>query len=95
MSGRSEHVRGAALVLALHVGFTALTVLLAYTLPLQEFQPRELIEPWMLYLGLLQGIYVVPAALTVALMQRWQLLIGIGIAAGLTAAATLVALALG
>jgi len=35
---------------------------------------------------------VIPAALTIALLQRWQLLVGVGVMAGITAAVTFVQL---
>ncbi len=90
-----ERLLGVGLVVALHVVFTALTAVLAYTLPLDDFHPMDLMGPWLLYLGVIQGAYVIPAALTVALMQRWQMLIGIGAAAAVSAVATPVAMALG
>ncbi len=90
--GRS---RGLMLVLGLHAAFILMTVVIAYVVPLEDFEPMDLIEPWMLYLGVVQGIYVIPAALTLALIQRWQMLIGVGMAAGITIVATLIALVLG
>jgi hypothetical protein len=89
--GRS---RGVMLVLALHVAFTLMTVVIAFVVPLDDFQPMDLIEPWAIYLGVVQGIYVIPTALTLGLMQRWQMLIGVGMAAGITVLATLAALGL-
>ncbi len=90
-----ELLIGVGLVVALHVLFTALTAVLAFTLPLDGFQPMDLLGPWLLYLGVLQGAYVIPAALTVALTQRWQMLIGIGIAAAVSAVTTPIAMVLG
>lgn len=90
-----ERTWGLTLLLGLHVAFTLLTVVIAFVVPLDDFQPMELIEPWMLYIGLVQGIYAIPAALTLALMQRWQMLIGLGMGAGITLAATVVVMAFG
>lgn len=90
---KTERAFGAGLVVALHVVFTALTWVIA-TGVLDEAEANELIGTWLRYLGFAQGVYVIPAALTVALLQRWPMLIGIGIMAGLTAAISTLQLAM-
>jgi len=89
---KRERAFGAGFVLALHIVFTALTWVVGTAVPLEDLEPAELMRSWIQYLGLVQGVYVIPAALTIALLQRWQMLVGVGVMAGITAAVTFVQL---
>jgi hypothetical protein len=78
---------GALGVLVLHLAFIGATAgVQAAVAP--EPSGDTLLGIWIRWIGLLQGIYVLPAVLSVALMQRWQLMMGMLAAAAVTAAAS-------
>ena len=89
-SDRSELIRGVLLVLGLHGVFTLLTVGVALVVAGgEDGETARLVTLWIRLLGATQAVYVVPAALTATLLQRWFLLLGVGAAAALTAVGTL------
>jgi hypothetical protein len=83
---------GVLWILGLHALFLGLTAGIEATLG-QESE-ESLTQTWLLWLGLLQGIYVFPAVLSAALVQRWQLMIGMVAAASCTLAISLIRLVL-
>lgn len=87
-----ERAFGAGFVLALHVAFTALTWVVGTALPLQDFSAAELLQTWLMHLGLVQGVYVIPAVLTTLLLQRYQMAVGMGVLAGLTLIGTAISM---
>ena len=90
-----ERRTGLLWILGLHVGFTAVTWSLGFVVPIDETDAENLLDTWVRWLGVLQGVYVIPACLTAALVQRWQVLAGMGVAAVVTGLATGIALAVG
>ena len=74
-----ERGAGLALLGGLHALFTTLTLIVARTVPGDAAGPTDLLGPWMGWFGLLQGIWLLPALLTAALLQRRHLAEGIGL----------------
>lgn len=71
-------------ILALHVIFAASTAVIGRVAPIDAAEANDLFWTWVKWLGLGQGIYVIPACITAALLQRWQMLVGMGVAIGVT-----------
>ena len=90
-----ERRTGLLWILGLHLAFTAITWSLGSVVPIDETDAENLLDTWVRWLGVLQGIYVIPACLTAALVQRWQVLAGMGAAAVVTGLATGIALVVG
>lgn len=87
-----ERRNGVLWVLGLHLVFIGLTAGIGATVGSEP--EGELVRIWIGWVGLLQGIYVFPAILSAALVQRWQLMMGMGAAAAVTLVASLIRLAL-
>ncbi len=87
-----ERRTGVLWILGLHLAFTAVTWSLGFVVPIDKADAENLLHTWVRWLGVLQGIYVIPACLTAALVQRWQVLAGMGAAALVTGIATSIAL---
>jgi len=94
-SAWAERLRGLGVVLLLHLLFVAATWSVRLLGVVPDSESRELLSIWLRWLGLLQGIYVFPAVMSAALIQRWQLMIGMLAAAGVTGLIGGIAAALG
>ena len=91
----AERRTGLLWILGLHLVFTAATRSLGFVVPIDDADAENLLHTWIRWLGVLQGIYVIPACLTAALVQRWQVLAGMCAAAVATGIATGIALTVG
>jgi len=81
-------------VVTLHVVFIAATAVIGRVAPIDSADANDLLWTWIKWIGLGQGIYAIPTCITAALLQRWQMLIGMGIAIGVTLVGGLIALAM-